>query len=262
VALPILSSAGIETAAMPTAILSAHTAIDGYTYRDLTDDMPLFLNHWKSLDLNFDAIYSGFLGSARQTQIVLNFIDEFKRDGTLVLVDPAMADHGSMYPTFDLSYVDKMKKLCQKADLIVPNMTEAFFMLGLEYKEGPFSKDYIEKILKDLSKLGPSQVVLTGVFFNADELGAACYDRKTGKTEFYFSPFVDRYYHGTGDVFASVLLCCLLNGCDLNRSVKISVDFIYKCLLRSSNEQSDPCWGINFEAGLPELSKELGLIEV
>lgn len=260
VALPILSSTGIETVAMPTALLSSHTGIEGYTYMDLTDEMPFFLEHWNKLDLSFSSIYSGFLGSRRQIDIVCDFIDRFKDDNTIVMVDPAMADNGKMYPTFDISFAKDMKKLCKKADVIVPNITEAIFMLDMEYIEGPYTEEYIEGILKKLAQLGPSSVVLTGVSFDNNELGAASYDSNSDIVKYSFSPFIDSYYHGTGDVFASVVLSAMLNNCELDRSVDIAVDFVYKCLLRSGKAETNPCWGVNFEAGLPELSKELGLI--
>jgi len=260
VALPILSAMGIETAAMPTALLSSHTGIEGYTYNDLTDDMPLFLNHWKNLGLEFDAIYSGFLGSQTQIEIVSNFIDTFKKDDTLVLVDPAMADHGKMYPTFDKAFAKEMTKLCKKADIIVPNITEAFFMLGMDYMKGPYTQEQIESILNALSELGPTNIVLTGVCFKDDELGAASYDAKTSTVKYSFSPFIDSYYHGTGDIFASVLLSAILNGYELNKSVDIAVDFIYGCLLRSGKAETNALRGVNFESGLPALAKKLGLV--
>lgn len=260
VALPILSAMGIETTAMPTALLSTHTGIDGYTYKDLTDEMPLFIKHWKELDLKFDAVYSGFLGSHRQIELVCNFIDEFKTEDTLVMVDPAMADHGKMYTTFDKSFSKEMTKLCKKADVIVPNMTEAVFMLDMEYIEGPYTEQYIENILKSLSDLGPSNIVLTGVHFNDKELGAASYDSQTGIINYSFSPFIDSIYHGTGDIFASVVLASILNNRELNQSVDTAVNFIYDCLILSGNAKSNAFRGVIFESGLPALSKELGLI--
>ncbi len=260
VALPILSAMGIETAAMPTALLSSHTGIKGFTYKDLTDEMPLFLDHWKNLKLNFDAIYSGFLGSERQIEIVSNVIDNLKSDNTLVMVDPVMADHGDMYPTFDKAFSKKMTKLCKKADIIIPNMTEAVFMLDMEYIKGPYTKEYIENILKSLADLGPSNIILTGVQFDNKELGAASYNSKTGVINYHFSPLINRNYHGTGDIFASVVLASILNGFQLDKSVEIAVNFIYDCLVRSGNEDTSSYLGVNFEAGLPALSKELGLI--
>ncbi len=260
IALPILSLSGIEAVAMPTALLSSHTGIEGYTYNDLTDEMPLFLNHWDNLGLEFDAIFSGFLGSQKQIEIVSDFIDTFNTPDTIVLVDPAMADHGKMYATFDKAFAKKMATLCKKADIIVPNITEAFFMLDMEYFEGPYSQEQIETMLKELSKLGPTKVVLTGVCFNDCELGAASYDSLTGAIEYAFSPFINQYYHGTGDIFSSVLLSAILRGFGLDQSIHIAVDFIYDCLIRSDKAKSDALWGVNFEAGLPKLAKTLGLI--
>ena len=173
-AIPVISAAGIETAVMPTAVLSTHTGnISGFTYRDLTDDLIPFAKHWKSLNVKFDGIYSGFLGSTKQVDIVCGFIDEFKTENTVVIVDPAMADGGKMYTTFDDEFANEMILLCRKADIIVPNLTEAAFLLGEEYIEPPYSKDYIERIIKKLLEIGPSMVVLTGVCFKDDEIGCA-----------------------------------------------------------------------------------------
>ena len=182
VVLPILSAAGIEVVCMPTAVLSTHTGgFEGFTYRDLTEDLPAITEHWKSLDLHFSSIYSGFLGSPEQVDIVSNFMDTFNSDNTLVYVDPVMADEGELYSVFDDHMVDKMRELCEKADLLLPNITEACFLLKQPYQHGPYTRDYIEKIVRGLSDMGPEKVVLTGVYFDNEKLGAACYDRAEDK---------------------------------------------------------------------------------
>ena len=174
VALPVISAAGIETSVIPTAVLSSHTAVKpGYTCRDLTDDMRPFAAHWKQLGLSFDAIYSGYLGSTEQIAIVCDIIDTFKIEKTVVIVDPAMADNGKMYELFDKSFASRMRKLCKKADIIVPNITEAMFLLEEEYFEGPYTKGFIENTLSRLGNLGPEKVVLTGVCFDEKKIGAA-----------------------------------------------------------------------------------------
>lgn len=262
VALPILSCAGIETVAMPTAVLSTHTGIEGFTYRDLTEDLPKFINHWESIGLEFDSIYSGFLGSLQQIEIVNELIKTFKTDDNITLVDPAMADHGEMYPVFDKAFAKEMTKLCKNADIIVPNMTEACFLLDMEYTAGPYSKEFIENLLINLSKLGPKKIVLTGVSFKGDELGSASFDSVTDEINYAFSPFVNGFYHGTGDVFASVLLASLMNGFSLERSAKTAVDFTYRSIVRSDKTNKNTLWGVNFEAELPALIKTLGLFEV
>lgn len=258
VALPILSAAGFEVSVVPTAVLSTHTAVKpGFTCRDLTDDMLPFVNHWKSIGLTFDAIYSGYLGSVEQIDIVCDIFDMFKTDATLTVVDPAMADNGQMYALFDRQFAGEMSKLCKKADIIVPNMTEAAFLLGREYEEGPYTKDYIEDILKDLADLGPKKIVLTGVWFDENHLGAACYDAKTGKADYLLEKRFLGMFHGTGDVFASALTAALVNGKSLKKSTEIAVKFTTDALKRTAKGLTDHRYGVDFERSLPKLIRKL-----
>jgi pyridoxine kinase len=260
VALPILSAAGIETSIMPTAVLSTHTGgFTGYTYRDLTQDMRPFMNHWKSLGIEFDSIYSGFLGSFEQLEIVAEFYEKFKTDDNIILADPAMADNGKLYKTFTPDFPKGMVKLCSKADIIVPNITEAVLMLGESYREGPYKKEYIEKLLRGLAKLGPRKIVLTGVYFEDEKYGAASYDSDKEQTDYAMSERIEGFYHGTGDVYASALLAALLNGKALDEAMRIAVDFTHGCIMRTKKAATDVRFGVNFEAGLPRLIKQLGL---
>jgi pyridoxine kinase len=260
VALPILSAAGIETSALPTAILSTHTGgIDGYTYLDTTGEMRPFTRHWKSLDLRFDAIYSGFLGSFEQLDIVKDFFGEFRQKDNLILVDPVMADNGELYKIFTPDFASGMRSLCEKADIIVPNITEATLLLGESYRPGPYSKTYIEHLLKSLSRLGPKQIVLTGVYFAETELGAATYDAANGKIDYNFVSKIPGYYHGTGDVYASALLAGLLNGFNLSDAAGIAVRYTAGSIQRTYEAGSDIRFGVNFEQGFPDLLKELRL---
>ena len=252
VALPIISAAGIETSVIPTAVLSTHTGgIEGFTYRDLTDDMLPFAEHWKSLNINFDAIYTGFLGSFEQIDIVSKIFDMIKNDDTLIVVDPCMADNGELYKIYNEKMALGMKDLCAKADIIVPNITEATMMLN---------KEYIEGLLKELADLGPDVVVLTGVWFEDDKLGAASYDKKTGEISYAFNKRVDGLYHGTGDVFASALLSAILNNFSISKSIQIAVDFTYNAILKTYMAGTDRRFGVNFEQSLPAFLKDLGLI--
>lgn len=261
VALPILSAAGLETSALPTAVLSTHTGgISGYTYRDLTEDMLPFMRHWKDLDIRFDAIYSGFLGSFEQLEIVKDFFSLFKRNDNLILVDPVMADNGELYKIFTPEFARGMRSLCEKADIIVPNLTEAALLLDEPYHAGPYTKAYIESVLRQLSHLGPSQIVLTGVYFDENELGAATYDARRDRTEYILSDRIPGYYHGTGDVFASALLSGLLNNFNLERSAEIAVRFTTESILRTFKAQTDYRFGVNFEQSIPDLLKELKLL--
>ncbi|MDR1201263.1 MAG: pyridoxamine kinase [Tannerellaceae bacterium] len=260
-ALPILSAAGIETSALPTAVLSTHTGgLEGYTYMDMTSEMRPFMEHWKSLNISFDAIYSGFLGSFEQLNIVSDFFDEFRKKDNLILVDPVMADNGELYKIFTPEFALGMRKLCEKADIIVPNITEATLLLGEKYCPGPYSKAYIEDLLLKLSEIGPKQIVLTGVFFDEEELGAATYDKQTGITGYTLVSKIPGYYHGTGDVFGSALLAALLNGSGLNDSAGIAVRFTANSILRTYKAKTDIRFGVDFEHGFPELLKELKLV--
>ena len=261
VVLPILSAAGIEVVCMPTAVLSTHTGgFEGFTYRVLTEDLPAITEHWKSLDLHFSSIYSGFLGSPEQVDIVSNFIDTFNSDNTLVYVDPVMADEGELYSVFDDHMVDKMRELCEKADLLLPNITEACFLLKQPYQHGPYTRDYIEKIVRGLSDMGPEKVVLTGVYFDNEKLGAACYDRAEDKVEYAFSEKVPGQFHGTGDIFGSFCLAALLNGKSLLDSTQFAVDLTTDCILRTVARETNRREGVDFEGVLPEMMKRLELV--
>lgn len=261
VALPIISAAGIEVSAIPTAVLSTHTGgIEGFTYRDLTEDMAPFAKHWKSLNLHFNAIYSGFLGSFEQIDIVSNIFDMLKTDDTLIMVDPCMADNGKLYSIYNESMVSGMVRLCRKADIIVPNLTEAAFMLNKPFIEGSYTKKYIEDTLKELATLGCKKVVITGVYFDDKTLGAASYDCVKNEITYSFNKIVNGSFHGTGDVFASALLSGILNGFSLTESTQIAVDFTYNSIHSTELAQTDRRFGVNFEENLPNFIKSLKLI--
>lgn len=259
VAIPVISAAGIEAAVMPTAVLSTHTGnISGYTYRDLTSDLTSMAEHWKSLGITFDGIYSGFLGSIEQVDIVCDFIDMFKTEDTVVIVDPAMADGGKMYTTFDEKFAKEMVLLCKKADIIVPNLTEAAFLLEEEYVEPPYSNEYIEGILNRLSQFGPSMIVLTGVAFNENEIGCAVYSRENNEIFYRFSEKYEGIYYGTGDLFASALTGAYMRGKSIFESAGIALDFTCASIKRTFEAGTDTRLGVNFEQGIADYIKTLG----
>jgi pyridoxine kinase len=258
VALPIISATGVECVALPTAVLSTHTGgFKGFTYRDLTDDLIPILNHWKTLNLGFDSIYTGFLGSFEQIDIVLRIIGELKSKDTLIVVDPVMADNGELYSIFSKDFPKGMRKICEKADVIIPNITEAVLLLGEEFKKGPYTKEYIEGLLKRLGKIGAKKIILTGVFFNEGHLGAAAYDTKTGKMSYAFHDLIPGYYHGTGDVFGSVVVSALMNGSDLAGANELAVEFTAESIMRTREAGTDIRFGVNFEEGLGKLIKKV-----
>lgn len=260
VALPILSVAGLDTGVLPTAVLSTHTGgFENFTYRDLTEDIEPIARHWHSLDLKFDALYSGFLGSYEQIDLVANLFKEFKKEGGLVLVDPVMADHGKMYAIYSKEMAVGMKKLCSEADIIVPNLTEASFLLDVDYVGEDYDVAYIENMLKQLANLGAKQVVLTGVSLEAGKLGAMCYDSVTGAIDYVYNDRIDDNFHGTGDIFGSTLLGGLMNGFNLKESSQIAVDYTLECIQKCIELKQEKRYGVAFEQAIPSLVKLLKL---
>lgn len=259
VALPVISAMGVETCVMPTAVLSTHTGgFTGFTFHDLTDEVEPVSEHWKKEGITFDAIYTGYLGSFEQINIVSRFFDNFGGDGTLIYVDPAMADHGVLYHGFTPEFAIEMGKLCGKADIIVPNLTEAAFMLGKEYPGDDYDEEYIRNLLKELTGLGCKTAVLTGISFRDDEIGAVCYDSETGSYTSYFNKKLPVQYHGTGDIFASACVGALMNDLNLHDSLKIAVDYTLECILETEKDPDARAYGVNFEAAIPMLIHSLG----
>ncbi len=252
VALPIISCMGIEACPLPTALLSNHTAFDRFSFFDLNSHMNSVIDEFKAQDFKFDGIYSAYLGSTAQVDTVCGFIDYFKKEGSITLVDPVMGDHGRLYSGFTRDFPIHMKRLCKKADVIVPNITEAGFLLGfdgaLEYTDIYSLKPF----MKQLCLLGPKISVLTGVEQDG-KLGGAIYDIETDEFYFYLLDKIDRTFHGTGDVFASVLFSCLVNGLDIKLALKKAVDFVYAAM-KATIENKDAAWyGVDFERVLPLL---------
>ena len=261
VVLPVLSAAGIETSVIPTAVLSTHTGgFTGNTFRDLSKDMGPIMEHWRSLGLTFDAIYTGYLGSFEQLEILTHFFERFHTEENLVLIDPVMGDNGKLYSVFDEQFVEGMARFCGNGDIIVPNMTEAAFMLKRPYQEGPYTKAYVEQILEELAALGPDRIVLTGIFFDDKKMGAASLDKITGKVAYSLSERIEGYYHGTGDVFASSLLAAVLTGLNLGDAAQVAADYTTGCIKRTKEAGTDLRYGLNFEQEIPHLLQLLHLI--
>lgn len=256
VALPVLSAMGVQTSCLPTAVLSTHTGgFQGYTFRDLTEDMRPFYRHWQREGFRFDALYTGYLGSEEQIDIVGDFLSAFRTKDNLILVDPVMGDHGRLYSLYTPAMAAGMKRLCARADVVVPNMTEAALLTGMEYREGNHEEGYLEALCGRLLALGAKQVVLTGVSPGPGRMGAACHDGR--RLELYAPPRVDAHYDGTGDLFASVLLGALLHGRTLKQAVCLAADFTRDCVARSLHNGTDPHFGVDFEPALWQLGREL-----
>ena len=253
VALPIISAAGIETSVLPTAVLSTHTGgFEGYTYRDLTEDIEPIVSHWIQLGLTFDAIYTGYLGSFEQLRLVSEIFETFKSPDNLIVIDPVMADNGVLYGGFSTDFPKGMAELCGKADIIIPNLTEAAFLLGQKYQE-KYDVKYIDKLMKDLYDLGSKNIVLTGVSFEEDKLGIATYDGKT--SSYYFSDKIDGYFHGTGDIYASTLVAAMIKLGSLNDAARAAVDYTVACIAATIGSNRENKYGVNFESCIPVLLK-------
>lgn len=257
VALPVISAMGIETAILPSAILSTHTGgFTGYTFHDLTEDIPAIKEHWKKENIRFDAFYTGYVGSVKQLEYISDIMDELRKPDSIIIVDPVMGDKGKLYPGFEPSFAKEMAKLCKKADVIVPNLTEAAFMLDEEYIESGHTKEYIERILKKLMALGCKNALLTGVNLEPDKLGIAAYNGETNEITYYFRDLINGMFHGTGDVFASSFAGAMTLGKSVDEAGKIAVDFTVDAIAKTIDDKSH-WYGVKFELALPELIKSI-----
>lgn len=250
VALPIISAAGVETGVLPTAVLSTHTAFPKFTFCDLTDEIEKISDTFVQLNIDFDAIYTGYLGSFRQLSLVSDMIDRHRTDKCQVVIDPAMADNGKLYKGFTPEFAKAMANLCSKADLVIPNLTEACFMLDIPYTES-YDEQFIRDVLKGLTNLGAKRAALTGISFDKTKLGAYSYD---STTDTYFSYFNDKMpvaYHGTGDIFASATLGAMMNDHSLESALAVAVDFTLECIKLTMADENRRTYGVNFEQALP-----------
>ena len=256
VVLPVLSAMGSQCCPLLTASLSAHTAFppsDKATFLDLTGQMEGTTAHWAELGVTFDAIYSGFLGSADQIRIIERFYQQFRGEHTRVLVDPVMGDHGKPYRTCTPDLCAKMRQLADQADCITPNWTEAALLLDEDYANRPTQETGIRNWLERLSLDGKRSVVLTGVSLTEGQIGAGYFDRITGTTGFAMAHQEPAHFPGTGDLFASVLLGALMRGDELPGSVQQAVDFVQRCVACTLEVGTQPLEGVQFEPLLKEL---------
>ncbi|MBE6039210.1 MAG: pyridoxamine kinase [Anaerofustis stercorihominis] len=254
VALPILSAAGLETAILPSAVLSTHTAgFSGYTFRDLTDDMPSIRDHWVKEGIKFEAVYTGYLGSTQQIDYVKDIFDATGDEGSFFIVDPAMADHGSLYPGFDGQFVEAMKTLCAKADYILPNITEACFLTGMEYKT-EYDREYIDEILRKLTDLGCKNIIFTGISYEEGKTGVVVYEN--GEYAYYEHDFLPNSCHGTGDIYASSFVGALVRGKSAYDAAKIAADYTVECI-KETAKLDNHWYGAAFEPVLGKLIEML-----
>ena len=254
VALPIISAMGIECAVVPTAVLSTHTQFQGFTFRDLTDEMEPIADHWKQQGLTFDAVCTGYLGSFRQVDIVKRYFRDFG-DGAQIIVDPAMGDNGRLYAGFGPEFPKKMAELMEGADLVLPNITEAAFMLGMEYKEH-YDRGYIMALLEGLLSLGAKTAALTGVSFEEGRLGAVSLDGSGAFSEYY----TDRLpvnFHGTGDIYSAAAAGALVLGRTVPEALALAADYTAECIRLTLEEEHHSWYGVNFEQATPYLLERM-----
>lgn len=256
VALPIISTMGVECSIVPTAVLSTHTMFQNFTCKDLTDQIGPIARHWQAEKIRFDAIYTGYLASAEQIGDVCDFFDAFKTEDNLIVVDPVMADNGKLYPAFGPEFPAEMAKVCAKADLIVPNLTEASLLTGLPYRT-EYDESYIREMLQALAKLGPRYVALTGVSFEKGRLGVMYYDQKEDTYGSYFAEHLPASFHGTGDVFASTCVGALMRGLPLGEALALAADYTVECIRLTLASPEAKWYGVEFESAIPYLVKRL-----
>lgn len=257
VALPIISAMGVETAIIPTAVLSTHTMFKNFTVKDLTDQIEPITAHWKSENFGFDAIYTGYLGSFEQIDLVTKMFEEFKTENTITIVDPAMADNGKLYQAFDEAFAKKMGSLCGVADIILPNLTEAAFMTGMEYKT-EYDEAYIKEVLKALTGLGAKIAILTGVGFEEGKTGVMGYDSVNDEFWYFEQKKLPCSYHGTGDIFASSFTGALMNGFDWKGAVEVAAEYTAECIWLTMADGKKEWYGVHFEAAIPFLLAKIG----
>ena len=248
VAIPILSAMGVQCCPLPTAFLSTHTGdFEGYTFLDLTDEMEKAAAHWKSLALKFQSIYSGFLGSEHQIEVVERFIRDFRGEDTIIVVDPVMGDQGLVYKTYTPAMCEGMKRLAEAADVITPNLTEAALLLDIPYDRMPTDEAGLRSVVAQLSLGGRRSVVLTGFSSSPDLTGALCYDAANGETSAVQVERVNREFYGTGDVFSSVLTGALVKGAALHDATAHAVSFVLECAKLTAKNQLPIREGVDFE---------------
>lgn len=252
---PVVSAMKIQAVAVPTAILSTHTQFPEYYFDDYTPKMRDYIQTYKNLDMSFDAIATGFLGSEEQVDIVIDFIRTFKKPGVFTLVDPVMGDDGLLYKTYTPALSEKMKGLVRYADILTPNLTELCALTGTEYRDGNFNNTELENLCQQLSAQGPEHIVVTGIHCEDRQIMNFVYS----KGEKPKSVMVDRIggdRSGTGDVISAVIAGMYLNGHDFYDSVKRSAEFASKCVAYCEEQHVPTHWGLSVEMFLRDLMED------
>ena len=251
VALPIVSACGVECAILPSAVLSTHTGgFTGFTFRDLTEDLPGIKDHWVKEGISFDAIYTGYLGSTKQIGYVADIFSAVSKEGSLKIVDPAMADNGKLYYGFDDVYAKEMLSLCRNADYILPNITEACFLTDTPYQE-TYDRAYIDLLLQKLTALGCRNVILSGISYEEGYTGVVVYE--DGKYSYYRHKLLPNSCHGTGDIYASAFVGALVQGKTAYDAARIAADYAVDCIMATAEEENH-WYGAKFEPVMTKLA--------
>lgn len=250
IALPVLSAMGVECAALPTALLSAHTAFDGFVSLDLTPQLPAIMAHWRAMHLRFDAVYTGYLASAEQVGLVGALLDGMDERPALTLIDPVMGDNGALYAGFSDAFPQAMRALCGRADVLTPNVTEACLLTGTAYSPVQDAAQ-TRRLLERLLELGCRAAVLTGLRVDGDMAVAAL--QRDGTETLVRTSYIPEVFHGTGDLFASTCAGALVQGAPLERAVRLAADYVALTLRRTVQAPDRRWYGVNFQETLPEL---------
>ena len=253
VALPVISALGVEAAIVPTAVLSTHTMFKGFTCKDLDDQILPIAEHWRSQGVTFDAFYTGYMASGAQIQKVIRLISDLKRPDDLVIIDPAMADHGKLYPAFDNSFPREMAKLVAAADITLPNITEACLLTQTPYRE-EYGEDFAKEVVRKVAALGAKKVVLTGADFGGS-YGVLYYDSESDSFASYHQERIDAIFHGTGDIFSSSFTGALLRGKPMEKAIEIAAEFTAECIRITMSSKEAKWYGVEFESAIPYLLK-------
>ena len=249
VSLPVISAMGVECAIVPTTVLSTHTAgFTGYTVCDISSELLPIAEHWKKEGILLDTLYTGYLANETQINDTIKFIELTRNGSTMIFVDPAMADNGKLYPGFPSEFPSKMIELVKIADVVCPNITEACLLLGKEFKnEGEYDESYIKELVDGFVALGIKKVIITGVKYGDGRHGAMSYDTDCGEYRYLYGENMDCYFHGTGDIFSSVLCGALTKGDNVYSATQKAVDFTIACIKQTLPDRVNHPYGVKFE---------------
>lgn len=247
--IPIMACAGIETAILPTVLLSSHTGgFKNVHIDDCTQEMRKFLKQWQDLDIEWEAIVTGYLKSEEQILLLKEILQQGRLGCPLLIVDPVMADHGNFYSGFDAAYAEKMRSLCALADYILPNLTEACLLSGSPMlHEGEYTETELELLAERLLELGAKNLIITGISFEEKSLATAFYEETTGRLDYVFTEKLPRHFFGTGDLFTAILSCCIVRRISLKDAVDFAMRWMHACLKHTISLERDLRYGVSYE---------------